>query len=140
MKLKTIIELRKPIKTENEVKMMDAMYAKQILKSLADGIHPMTGEVLPKTDSCNVPDVIRALHLAVQELEKLEKPARKSQWENAGLPWSESDEKTLCEMFDRGDSKKEICNYFKRSEGAIAARLVKLGKIQSREAYENRYR
>ncbi len=116
---------------------MDALYAKQILNSLADGINPITGEVLPKTDSCNEPEVIRALHWAVRELEKT---SRKSRWENAGLPWIESDEKTLCEMFDRGDSKRDICNFFKRSEGAIAARLVKLGKIQSREEYEYKYK
>lgn len=118
---------------------MDAQYAKQILHSLADGVNPMTGEVLAKTDSCNEPDVIRALHWALQALEKnemQEKPAKKSRWANAGLPWTEEDEAELCRMFDCGDSKKDICKFFQRSERGIAARLVKLGKIQSRDEFE----
>ncbi len=118
---------------------MDAIYAKQILQSLAEGVNPATGEVLSREDSCNEPDVIRALHWVLQELErneKAEKPAKKSKWENAGLPWTEEDEKMLCEMYDRGDSKKELCKYFKRSDGAISSRLSKLGKITSRDEFE----
>ena len=42
----------------------------------------------------------------------------------------------LCVMFDRGDPKREICKYFQRSERGIAARLVKLGKITSRDEFE----
>lgn len=118
---------------------MDSIYAKQILQSLAEGVNPATGEVLSREDSCNEPDVIRALHWVLQELEKnekAEKPAKKSKWENAGLPWNEEDERMLCVMFDRGDPKREICKYFQRSERGIAARLVKLGKITSRDEFE----
>lgn len=118
---------------------MDALYAKQILQSLADGVNPATGEVLSREDSCNEPAVIRALHWVLQELEKTEKPANASPRpgrENAGTPWTEEDEKMLCIMFDRGDPKREICKYFKRSERGISARLVKLGKITSRDEFE----
>ena len=118
---------------------MDAFYAKQILQSLADGVNPATGEVLSREDSCNEPEVIRALHWVLQELEKAEKPAKatpRSGRENAGTPWTEEDEKMLCIMFDRGDAKKDMCNYFKRSERGIAARLVKLGIITSRDEFE----
>lgn len=110
---------------------MDALYAKQILQSLADGVNPATGEILSREDSCNEPEVIRALHWVLQELEKTEKPAKAAPRpgrENAGTPWTEEDEKMLCVMFDRGDSKKDLCNYFKRSEGSISSRLAKLGK------------
>ena len=118
---------------------MDSIYAKQILQSLAEGVNPATGEVLSREDSCNEPDVIRALHWVLQEMEKnekAEKPAKKSKWENAGLPWNEEDERMLCVMFDRGDPKREICKFFQRSERGIAARLVKLGKITSRDEFE----
>ncbi len=114
---------------------MDIVFAKQILQALADGVNPATGEVLPKNDSCNEPEVIRALHRVLQELEKNDK-AKKSKWENAGLPWTEEDEQTLCMMFDRGDSNREICKHLQRSEGGIAARLAKLGKIPSRDVFE----
>ena len=52
--------------------------------------------------------------------------------ENAGKPWTEEDEEILSRMFDTGCTKKEICNHFQRSQGAIAARLVRLGKIRDR--------
>ena len=52
---------------------MDIAHAKELLEMLADGVDPKTGEVLSGGDSCNQPDVIRALHLAVTILEKAEK-------------------------------------------------------------------
>ena len=62
---------------------MDIAYAKKLLETLADGVNPVTGEVLSDEDSCNQPDVIRALHLAATCLEKAEKagagrPARRT--------------------------------------------------------------
>ena len=116
---------------------MDVSHAKELLEVLADGVNPLTGEVLARDDSCNQPDIIRALHVAVKQLEKGAKRAR-SLPENAGKPWTEEDERTLARMFDQHYSKKEICAYFKRTEGSIAARLVRMGKIQSR--YEMYYR
>ncbi len=40
---------------------MNIENAKKIIKDLADGIDPVTGKNLPTYDSCNQPDVIRAL-------------------------------------------------------------------------------
>ena len=40
---------------------MDIIRAKEIVRTLADGIDPTTGEVLPKESVYNSPDVIRAL-------------------------------------------------------------------------------
>lgn len=111
---------------------MDVIRAKELLEALADGVNPLTGELLSKYDSCNQPDIIRALHVAVRQLEKSEKRV-KNLPENAGKPWTEEDERTLARMFDQHCSKREICAYFKRTQGSIAARLVRLGKIQSRD-------
>ena len=36
---------------------------------------------------------------------------------------------------DAGGSRKEMCAYFKRSEGSLAARLVRLGKISDRAEF-----
>ena len=41
---------------------MDICHAKELLTVLADGINPLTGEVLPSSDSCNQVEVVRALH------------------------------------------------------------------------------
>lgn len=52
--------------------------------------------------------------------------------ENSGKPWTPELDQSLCDMFDSGASTMEMCEYFKRSRGGIAARLVRLGKIQNR--------
>lgn len=48
---------------------MDISRAKIIVEALADGINPVTGEVLPTEDSCNQPDVIRALNAVLKQLD-----------------------------------------------------------------------
>ncbi len=119
---------------------MDITYAKELLEMLADGVDPNTGEVLSSNDSCNQPDVIRALHLAVTILEKAEKAEKRERNlpENAGKPWTQEADDKLIRMFEQGLSNRDICNEFKRTEGAIASRLVRLGKIQERDQF--RYR
>ena len=56
-------------------------------------------------------------------------PLKRKKAENAGKPWSEADDRLLCEMFDAGCSQKDLAKNFMRSRNSIAARLVKLGKI-----------
>ena len=108
---------------------MDLLRAKEILEGLADGVNPLTGEVLADEDSCNQPEVIRALHATLRALsEKKIKP----QPENAGKPWTAEDDDLLCKMYDAGKNSKEICDYFKRSKGSITARLARLGRITDR--------
>ena len=55
--------------------------------------------------------------------------------ENAGKPWDDADDAILCQMFDARGSKKEMCAYFKRSEGSITSQLVRLGKISDRAEF-----
>ena len=111
---------------------MDLEQAKNILETLADGINPITGETLRKEDSCNQVDVVRALHIALRHLD-VPKKSRKPNAENTGKPWTTADDDILCRMFDTGCSPQDMCNHFQRSNGSIAARLVKLGKINFRD-------
>lgn len=48
---------------------------------------------------------------------------------NAGKPWTESEDQTLCTAFDQGVSIKELAVRHGRSTTALNARLFKLGKI-----------
>lgn len=41
---------------------MDIERAKEILRTLADGTDPLTGEVLSDDNVCNKVEVVRALH------------------------------------------------------------------------------
>ncbi|WP_394265851.1 hypothetical protein [Anaerotignum sp.] len=108
---------------------MDTSKARELLSILADGIDPFTGEILPEDHVCNEPDMIRALHLAVQQLGNAKTNTTRYRPENAGKPWSEEDDRILCEMFEQGCKRKEMKEYFKRTGGAIIARLEHLGKI-----------
>ena len=112
---------------------MDLQRARKILETLADGVDPMTGEVLPEEHVCNRGDVVRAFHYILQKLS--DQPEKKPP-ENAGKPWATEDDAMLCRMYDTGSSKKELCAYFKRSTGGIAARLVRLGKITARDEFK----
>lgn len=116
--------------------MMDIERAKELLTALSDGVNPLTGEVLAESDSCNQVEIVRALNTVLRFVDSHSKKSAKSSPENAGLPWSKEDEDALCRMYDAGCAKKEICDHFKRSNGAIAARLVKLGKISERDEFK----
>lgn len=57
---------------------MDIERVKELLSALADGVDPLTGEVLDRDNVCNRPEIIRALHMALYELDKREKKTVKS--------------------------------------------------------------
>lgn len=114
---------------------MDIQRAKELLTLLADGVNPVTGEILPEDDCCNQVEVIRALNIVLRFVDDQRDKTTNPLVENAGKPWTREDEETLCRMFAEGCTGKEICSHFKRSTGAIAARLVKLGKIGARDEF-----
>lgn len=117
---------------------MELIRAVELLEILADGVNPVTGEVLPDDDSCNQAEVVRALHTVLRAVEQEMQPSKKTkkaQPENAGKPWTAEDDALLCEMFDAGCDSKELCSCFKRTKGAISARLVRLHKISDRTEF-----
>lgn len=109
---------------------MDVERAKELITILADGINPLTGEVLPDHDSCNQVEIVRALNAVLRELDRQPSKPQRVLPENTGKPWTKEDDETLCGMFASGVERKEICDYFKRTSGAITSRLVRLGKIK----------
>ena len=112
---------------------MSPKEAKRILELLANGVDPVTGEILPGNHVVNSPDVIRALFLAAQALDtgpvKLQKPSSGGQ---AGKPWTVDEEQRLISEFESGASIEQMSITHERSKGGIAARLVRLGKIDER--------
>lgn len=111
---------------------MNAKEARNIVSLLADGTDPQTGEIFSEDSPYQQPDNVRALYMAVQGLERLEKyEARtKNLPQNAGAPWTEEEETQLLEAFDKGSSIKELAALHERTTGAIHSRLVSLGKIE----------
>ena len=105
---------------------MDIQRAKELLTVLADGIDPLTGEVLPDDHVCNKGEIVRALNCAVEVLSRRKK---KPLPENNGKPWTEELDRELSHLFDVGIKKQDLCEHFGRTSGAIESRLERLGKM-----------
>ncbi len=113
---------------------MELVQAKEILSALANGVNPMTGEILPDSDSCNQPSVVRALYTALSALENKVTPLKARKYENSGKPWTPEENDQVVAEYQSGMSGAEIAKLHKRSTTAIAARLVHLGIISERDA------
>jgi hypothetical protein len=103
-----------------------------IIRTLADGIDPFTGEVYPPASPYQNPQTLKALFLAISALEKEQKRLRRQGDlpANAGRPWSEDEAGNLLESFDAGKTIEELSTLHGRTPGAIRARLMRMGKIQ----------
>jgi hypothetical protein len=125
----------------NRRQVMELHNARQIIDTLAQGIHPVTGEAMPQDSPYNAPPVIRALFAVSQALDAMPaaaatvaKPAKPRAGAagapvNAGKPWSEQDDAVLNAGFDRGDDLKTLADALGRTRFGIEQRLVKLGRI-----------
>ncbi|MFO0904285.1 MAG: hypothetical protein U0939_14880 [Pirellulales bacterium] len=113
---------------------MHANDARRLLELLALGIDPTTEQPLPSDHLLHSPPLIRALFLGAAAL------ARKS-WQadaaaepapQAGRTWSTDDDARLIAQFEAGTQIANLAEQLGRTQRAIAARLVRLGKIQDR--------
>lgn len=110
---------------------MNKKEAEEIIVHLADGINPITGEVLPLDCVCNHPQVIRAFNLCVSILSEGEKQnSKKNQLPNHGKAWTNEEEQRMIELFKNGVSIYEIAKVHQRSKGSIELRLIKLGLLE----------
>ena len=111
---------------------MNASDALKIVEPLANGINPFNGEIFEKDSLFQNPQTVRALFRAIDSLKddiKREK-RRKHAPERAGKPWSEREDEELANSFEDGMSINELASRHKRTRGAIASRLERLGKIE----------
>lgn len=111
---------------------MDEAKALTILTTLANGVHPETGEVFPPESPYQSPEVVRALFFATRALES-RSPApkpRASLPSNAGKPWADEDDRKLLAEFDRGRALSELAQSLGRTVAGIQARLEKHGRLQ----------
>ncbi|MGD0786042.1 MAG: hypothetical protein ABR969_09540 [Sedimentisphaerales bacterium] len=103
-----------------------------IVKSLADGVDPVSGEVFPADSPYQNVQIVRALLAAVNALENsVRRKNRKTNLpERAGKPWNKTESDLLIQKFDNGISLVDLAKEHKRTRGAIQAQLAKLGKIE----------
>lgn len=111
---------------------MELQAARQIIDTLAQGIHPVTGEAMPEDSPYNAPPVIRALFAVSQALLVPQVRARRVLPPNAGKPWEMSEDAQLASGFDAGKPVEELATDAGRTRFAVETRLVKLGKLPAR--------
>ena len=115
---------------------MELNESQNIVKTLAQGIHPTTGEVFPPESPYNDPRVIRAL-FSMLESAKYSKKPRKSPEErrqenlelgrprNSGLPWTEHDRGLVASGFQEGMTVAKLATMLERSSAAIVAEVIR---------------
>jgi hypothetical protein len=110
---------------------MNQAQALAIVRSLAAGIDPESGEVFPPESSYQRPQVVRALYEASAALERIERFDRRraSMPPKTGEPWSEDEDRKLLAGFDSGRALQELAAAHERTMGAVRARLLKYGRI-----------
>ncbi len=112
---------------------MDAAQALAIVRSLANGVDPESGEVFPPASAYQRPLVVRALYEAAAGLERIERfERRKAQMpQKTGEPWTEDEDRKLLAAFDSGRALQELAAAHERTMGAVRARLLKYGRINA---------
>ncbi len=112
---------------------MEIAEALSIVRKLADGVHPETGEILNSDSLYNHPQAVRALHRAMAALQFQDERERSRKFlpSNAGKPWSNQEDAEICDELRRGLSFEQIARTHNRTNGSIVARLVKLGRISA---------
>ena len=110
---------------------MERQQALRILNSLANGVHPATGEVFAADSAYQHPDTVRALFEAVRFLDRAEGDGKR---DLAGAvdhlrTMDRGGGGALAAGFDTGKTSAELAKLHNRSRAAIEARLLKLGKI-----------
>ena len=112
---------------------MDQGQALAIVRSLANGVDPESGEVFPPESAYQKPQVVRALYEASTALERVERFDRRRQQmpPKTGEPWTEDEDRKLLAAFDAGRALQELAQAHERTMGAVRARLLKYGRINA---------
>jgi len=112
---------------------VDSAQALAVVRSLANGVDPESGEVFPPESAYQRPQVVRALYEASTALERIERFERRRAQMPAktGEPWSEDEDRKLLAAFDAGRALQELAATHERTIGAIRARLLKYGRINA---------
>lgn len=118
---------------------MNTAQARRILEQLLEGVHPLTGEILPADHVCAEPEIIRALHKAIQALDQASPPppqeqqAKETQKSKSSgsrtrtkAPWTEKEDQYLREQWQAGQPVEEIAKQVKRNTRTVSCRLVYL--------------
>lgn len=107
---------------------METQQAIQVIRALAEGVNPATGEPIKNDAACRNPQAVMALNralaaLVTQQERELKKPT------GSGRYWSRTEDQQVCEELRKGMNFDEIAKLHHRSVASIIVRLVKLGQV-----------
>lgn len=107
-----------------------------IVRALADGVNPITGEAYPDTSPYAEPRALRALYSAVDLMSReVEREKRRERLPaNFGKPWTQGEDRALEAAFDAGATMPDLARKHMRTQSSIRLRLEKLGKIEPSSA------
>lgn len=128
--------------TQLPVVPMDLAAAKSTLKSLVEGVDPVTGYPIPKSMVLHHAAVIRALLCAVAVLEADEARVRRRARlpGNTGRPWRQADDARVLAAFRGGEPLLRIAADHQRSLASVESRLERLGVLAPEQRLtRNRY-
>ena len=125
---------------------MTRQEAAMILEQLLNGIHPVTGEVLPEDHVCTETTVMRALHAgyaALMEVQDADVPGERADCipasrENTHKRWSEEEDQYLRQAWSGGVTVEDMRRSLRRTLRSFKCRLVYLG-IADYAILERRY-
>lgn len=105
--------------------------ARIVLQSLAYGLHPVTGDELPREGVVNDIEVNRAMSTAVIALDQMiaKLIRREALPEKVGKGWTEEEVRQLKDEFNGDESLPLIARKHGRTLRAIEARLESLGLL-----------
>jgi len=107
---------------------MDIVETLKIMRSLANGVDPSTGEKIEANSVCRQPQTVKALNRAISALVHEEKREQRKP-SNAFRSWTRAEDAQMCEELRSGKDFHEIAKAHNRTVASILARLVKLGEI-----------
>lgn len=119
---------------------MEPKEALVILEALANGVDPFTGEIYPPESPYQKAETVRALFMAIRELEA-KKPRKEKKvklgpdgtpLKKMGSAWTEEEDEALKAAFLTQSTVAELSEAHQRTAGGIRARLVRLGLIDER--------
>ncbi len=107
---------------------MEIDEALRIMRALANGSNPDTGEPLEAGSVCRQAATVKALNRAISALVEVRGRESKRPM-NAFRTWTRAEDAQVCEELRKGTDFREIAKMHNRTVPSIVARLVKLGKI-----------
>ena len=110
---------------------MNQTEALSVIRSLANGVDPESGEVFAADGVYQRAQTVRALYEAAEALERAERFERRKQQLPAktGEPWSEDEDRKLLSALDAGKGLPDLAAGHQRTQTGVRARLVKYGRL-----------